>query len=152
MRPYLRVRYLRVFALGAVAASAALLVAGCGSHHAGQSGAAGSPSTSSSPTTSRPSKPPGRVAVPGPRQNGPTVAVVGTLTRGAQPSCVILRTAAGQSFQLVGPGAKTVPASFRRQHMDGSLPVTVKGHIGHSVVSYCQVGRPFVSDTVTVRH
>jgi hypothetical protein len=149
MRPFLR-----LFALG-TAATCTVLLAGCGTHQAGQSGAAGSSSSSpsSGPTSAKPTKrPPGRVPLPGPQQNGPTVALDGTLTRGAQPSCIVLRTASGQSFQLVGPGAKTMTGGVSRRPLDGSVPVTVKGHIGKNVASYCQVGRPFVSDTVTVRH
>lgn len=151
MRPFLR-----LFALG-TAATCTVLLAGCGTHQSGQSGAAGSssssPSPSSAPTSAPPTKrPPGRVSLPGPQQNGPTVSVDGTLTRGAQPSCIILRTTDGQSFQLVGPGAKTMTGGISRRPLDGSVPVTVKGHIGKNVASYCQVGRPFISDTVTVRH
>ncbi len=156
MRPFLR-----LFALG-TAATCTVLLAGCGTHQSGQSGAAGSssasPSPSSGPTSAPPTsapptkRPPGKVALPGPQQNGPTVSVDGTLTRGAQPSCIVLRTADGQSFQLVGPGAKTMTRGISSRPLDGSVPVTVKGHIGKNVASYCQVGRPFVSDTVTVRH
>lgn len=149
MRPFLR-----VFALGTAATCTVLLV-GCGTHQAGQSGAAGSssPSPSSAPTSATPTKrPPGRLPLPGPEQNGPTVSVAGTLTRGAQPSCIVLRTATGQSFQLVGPGAKSMTRGISSRPLDGSVPVTVKGHIGKNVASYCQVGRPFVSDTVTIRH
>ncbi|HEY2173674.1 MAG TPA: hypothetical protein VGH85_07655 [Mycobacteriales bacterium] len=157
MRPFLR-----LFALG-TAATCTVLLAGCGTHRSGQSGAAGSsssspsPSASSSPssgpTSAPPTKrPPGRVPLPGPQQNGPTVSLDGTLTRGAQPSCIVLRTASGQSFQLVGPGAKTMTGGVSRGPLDGSVPVTVKGHIGKNVASYCQVGRPFISDKVTVRH
>lgn len=149
MRPFLR-----LFALG-TAATCTVLLAGCGTHQSGQSGAAGSSSSSpsSGPTSNPPTKrPPGRVPLPGPQQNGPTVSLDGTLTRGAQPSCIVLRTASGQSFQLVGPGAKTMTGGVSRGPLDGSVPVRVKGHIGKNVASYCQVGRPFISDTVTVRH
>jgi hypothetical protein len=153
MRPFLR-----LFALG-TAATCTVLLAGCGTHQSGQSGAAGSSSSSpssspsSAPTSAKPTKrPPGRVPLPGPQQNGPTVSLEGTLTRGAQPSCIVLRTASGQSFQLVGPGAKTMTGGVSRGPLDGSVPVRVKGHIGKNVASYCQVGRPFISDTVTVRH
>ncbi len=144
--------YLRLSVLGAVATSTALLVAGCGTHHAGHTGAAPSPSASPPSASSSPSTAPGRMPLPGAKQNGPTVSVVGTLTRGAEPSCVVLRTSAGQSFQLVGRGAKSVTAGLGHRSLEGALPVRVKGHIGPNVASFCQVGRPFVSDTVTVRH
>lgn len=77
---------------------------------------------------------------------GATVTVHGTVTRdAAMPGCVVFTDDAGQQFLLTGSGADSVS----RGEVD-SAPVVVTGHIDTNRPTHCQVGRPFVADSLTL--
>jgi hypothetical protein len=125
----------------AVAGAIALALAGCGSEAAGGSSAGGSTNESSSAT------PPGSIVTPT-RDPGdptdPTIAtggtqtLVGTVTEGAEPTCLILQTGQGQ-FELLSP--KPVPHEGDK--------IKVVGHVVKAM-SHCMQGQPFLVEQLTI--
>lgn len=139
------------------------VLAGCGTHPP-----AGPPVTSAPPqsTATTPSSPPpstvlppgtstGRpvtppvvtepLSIPPAEQAGPTVTVHGTMQRAdTQPSCVVLRTDAGQQFLLTGPVLDKLPRSPEAD----PTTVLVTGHIAPNQLTHCMLGRPFVADNL----
>jgi hypothetical protein len=124
-----RTRLLRLLA-GCLLAG--LVAAGCadsgGDDGAGQGGAATTaPSTapSTAPTT-MPAEPT--------RSGGP-VTVVGTVSEGVEPGCLLLDAEGGGSFLLVGG---------ERAELQPGRRVAVTGRVDRSLLSTCQQGEPLV--------
>jgi hypothetical protein len=124
-----RTRLLRLLA-GCLLAG--LVAAGCadsgGDDGAGQGGAAtAAPSTapSTAPTTT-PAQPT--------RSGGP-VTVVGTVSEGVEPGCLLLDAEGGGSFLLVGG---------ERAELQPGRRVAVTGRVDRSLLSTCQQGEPLV--------
>ncbi len=139
-------------AIGGILLVAALgtgLLAGCksnsdqGSSAPGSAGpsATASPSGSGSPTSS---KSPGRQ---GPSRSAPGIAPGeprppatdlethrGTMTKGVEPGCLILRTSQG-NFELVGTSAQT------RQVLRPDADVVVRGYQQKGLMSHCMQGK-----------
>jgi hypothetical protein len=125
----------------AVAAAIGLSLAGCGSEVAGGSSAGGSTNPSASATSPdsvvTPTRDPGDPTDPTIATGG-TRTLVGTVTQGAEPSCLILQTGQGQ-FELLSP--EPVPHEGDK--------VKVVGHIVKAL-SHCMQGQPFLVERLTV--
>jgi hypothetical protein len=126
----------------AVAAAVAVALAGCGSEVAGGSNAGGSTTGGSSATSPgsvvTPTRDPGDPTDP-PIAVGSTQTLVGTVTQGAEPSCLILQTAQGGQFELIA--AQPVPHDGDR--------VKVVGHVVKAM-SHCMQGQPFLVERLTI--
>jgi hypothetical protein len=120
-----RTRLLRLLA-GCLLAG--LVAAGCadsgGDDGAGQGGAA-TTAPSTAPTT-MPAQPT--------RSGGP-VTVVGTVSEGVEPGCLLLDAEGGGSFLLVGG---------ERAELQPGRRVAVTGRVDRSLLSTCQQGEPLV--------
>lgn len=135
---------MKVVPPGAVvmAAALALALSGCGSEAGvGAGGAAtGSPpgltTLAPSPSTlpeQEPTDPPNPAI-----KAGRTVTIVGVVTQGAEPSCLILQSSQGQ-FELISPNP--VPHEGDQ--------VTVVGHVVKAM-SHCMQGSPFLVERLTI--
>jgi hypothetical protein len=120
-----RTRLLRLLA-GCLLAG--LVAAGCadsgGDDGAGQGGAA-----TTAPTTA-PTTTPAQ-----PTRSGGPVTVVGTVSEGVEPGCLLLDAEGGGSFLLVGG---------ERAELQPGRRVAVTGRVDRSLLSTCQQGEPLV--------
>lgn len=133
----------------AAAGAVAVVIAGCGSSTGGtlSSGGGGTastpiPSTSAASPTGGvgrmpTSPPPGSGGV----SHGRLIQVKGTLERGAEPSCLVLRTATG-SYDLMGPVA---------QRLQPDHPIVLLGRVVTGVASHCMDGTPFEVTAIATR-
>jgi hypothetical protein len=110
---------------------AALLVAAC-AEPGGDDGGAGQGAATTAPPTA-PTTTPGKRTEPT-RSGGP-VTVVGTVTEGVEPGCLLLLGEGGGSFLLVG-GERAELRPGRR--------VAVTGRVDRGLLSTCQQGEPLV--------
>jgi hypothetical protein len=120
-----------------------LLTAGCASQQAGGGPAAG-PSPAPQPTLPRPVRTPGPVdpdpgtpagrPQPNPRPAPQPTTLVGTVTAGVEPGCLLLAADRGGSWLLLGGDQRVLRVGAR---------VEVTGLPARGVVSTCQQGRPF---------
>jgi hypothetical protein len=140
MRPPRLPRSAALVGLGLVLAVGAL--AGCASS-GGAASAGGVGSAPTSPTspagvmpTRSPTGAPSGVLTP--PAVGVTVTVSGTVVEGAEPSCLILRTTAGQ-FELLS----------KTDGVHAGDHVTATGHVAQ-VMSHCMQGKPFQVDKLTI--
>lgn len=91
------------------------------------------------------------VSIPPVDADGPTVTVAGVLSRAPSGTCVVLTIAgngAHQRFMVAGPRADAIGAKVPRAPQAEGIPATLTGHVGANAISACQVGRPFVVDSV----
>jgi hypothetical protein len=137
-------RPLAVGALAVAVLTGLTALAGCANGSSAMTGSGGAtgtaPGTSATVPTSMPTlvQPPiGTGATP---PNG-TITVSGTLTRGAEPSCVILTTTTSGQYELLD--VKPVPR-------EGSH-VTVVGRLATQLMSHCMQGKPLRVLQLTVR-
>jgi hypothetical protein len=134
--------------LTAVAAGAvAVAVAGCGSSSGGSlsSGGGGTASTPI-PSTSAASPTGGVGQVPtsppvGGVSHGRVIHLKGVVERGAEPSCLVLRTAHG-AYDLMGPVAQRLPPE---------RTIVVVGRVVTGVASHCMDGTPFEVKAIATR-
>ncbi|MFL6075434.1 MAG: hypothetical protein ACJ73S_18745 [Mycobacteriales bacterium] len=119
-----------------------LALAGCGGKsgddHAGVDN--GPARTSASPGSV--------VSIPPVDRDGPTVTVAGVLSRAPSGTCVVLTTLGHQRFMVAGPQADAIGAKVPRAPQSEGIQATLTGHVGANAISACQVGRPFVVDSV----
>lgn len=117
-----------------------------GTSAGGSTGPTSAPPGTPSGTPVTPPVVTGPLAIPPAEQAGPTVTVHGTMQRAdTQPSCVVLKTDAGQQFLLTGQLLDKLP---RTPEADPA-PVLVTGHIAPNQLTHCMLGRPFVADNIT---
>lgn len=109
----------------ALAVSAVLLAAGCGSPD------------EPAPPGSTPSRPTTSAEAPAPEGER---TLKGKVEAGVEAGCMILR-AEGESYMLVGPEIET-------QDIEPGSEIEVTGRIGTDVASFCQQGTPFVVEDV----
>lgn len=64
--------------------------------------------------------------------------LTGHLVEAVESSCVVLRTADGDTFTLVGPAARLLAAS------GGGAELTVRGRVEPEMLSHCMQGPVFV--------
>jgi hypothetical protein len=114
---------------------AGLLVAACADP--GSEGGAGQGVATTAPATTAPA--PTSTTAPGkrtePTRTGGPVTVVGTVTEGVEPGCLLLAATDGGQFLLVG-GERAELRAGRR--------VAVTGRVDHGLLSTCQQGEPLV--------
>ena len=125
--------------VGALALALGFTLAGCGSEvaGAGSDGGATSPGSSATSPIVTPTRDPGDPIDPTIEQ-GSTLTLVGTVTQGAEPSCLILQTSQGQ-YELLS--ANPVPREGDR--------VKVVGHVVKAM-SHCMQGQPFLVERLTI--
>jgi hypothetical protein len=139
-------RPLAVGALAVAVLTGLTGLAGCANGSSVMSGSGGAtgtaPGTSATAPTPTPA-PSGTLVLPPVGTNPPngTITVSGTLTRGAEPSCVILTTTTSGQYQLLD--VKPVPR-------EGSH-VTVVGRLATQLMSHCMQGKPLRVLQLTVR-
>jgi hypothetical protein len=129
------------------AVGVAAVVAGCGSSSGGTLSQGGGSTPPATTTTSRgapgggvgrmpTSPPPGQ-----PVGKGKVIQVKGMLERGAEPSCVVLRTTRG-AYDLMGPVAQRL----RPDH-----EIVLLGRVVVGVASHCMDGTPFEVTAIATR-
>jgi hypothetical protein len=124
-------------------AAVLLALAGCGGRNGGDDHAG----QDNGPAHASPS--PGTVvSIPPVDRDGPTVTVSGALSRAPSGTCVVLTTLAHQRFMVAGPQADAIGARVPRAPQSEGIQATLTGHVGANAISACQVGRPFVVDSV----
>lgn len=101
-------------------------LAGCGAR---SQGVAQSPPSPASRSSSVGSPTPSRSASP----SATASTATGVVLQGAEPSCLVLRTAHGELL-LQGEPAAALHAGQR---------VTVRGHVIHGILTHCMQGTPF---------
>jgi Protein of unknown function (DUF5818) len=102
-----------------------LLAAGCADSGADDGGSGQGGAATTAPTTT---------PAPPTRSGGP-VTVVGRVTEGVEPGCLLLAAEGGGSFLLVGG---------ERAELQPGRRVAVTGQVDRSLLSTCQQGEPLV--------
>jgi hypothetical protein len=124
-------------------AAVLLALAGCG----GRNGGGDHSGPVDAPAKTGPS-PGAVVSIPPVDRDGPKVSVSGVLSRAPSGTCVVLTTLAHQRFMVAGPEADAIGARVPRAPQSEGIQATLTGHVGANAISACQVGRPFVVDSV----